>query len=71
MMIELTPEVNRAFSAGDFGLLKPGALPQAADGYAPNGAVHRPLAAELLIDVQRHHGMNFPNCVFLLFGSLV
>ena len=34
-------------------------------------AVHRRLAAELLIDVQRHHGMNFPNCVFLWFSSSV
>ena len=28
-------------------------------------------AAELLIDVQRHHRMNFPNCVFLLFSSSI
>src|SRR6266496_2019148 len=28
-------------------------------------------AGELLIDVQRHHGMNFPNCVFLWFSSPV
>src|SRR5213594_5055669 len=25
----------------------------------------------LLIDVQRHHGMNFPYCVFLWFSSSV
>ena len=34
-------------------------------------AVHRRRAAELLIDVQRHHGMNFPNRVFLCFSSSV
>ena len=34
-------------------------------------AVHRRRAAELLIDVQRHDGMNFPNCVFLWFSSSV
>ncbi len=28
-------------------------------------AGHQRRAAELLIDVQCHHGMNFPNCVFL------
>src|SRR5438046_2321531 len=33
--------------------------------------MHRRLAGELLIDVQRHHGMNFPNCVFLWFSSSV
>src|SRR6266480_856746 len=32
---------------------------------------HRGLAGELLINVQRHHGMNFPNCVFLWFSSSV
>src|SRR5947208_16086673 len=34
-------------------------------------AVYRRRACELLIDVQRHHGMNFPNCVFLWFSSSV
>src|SRR5207249_6685291 len=33
--------------------------------------MHRRFAGELLIDVQRHHGMNFPNCVFLWFSSSV
>ena len=32
---------------------------------------HRRLAGQLLIDVQRHHGMNFPNCVFLWLSSPV
>ena len=32
---------------------------------------HRRLAGELLIDVQRHQGMNFPNCEFLWFNSSV
>lgn len=69
MMIELTPEVNRAFSAGVWVSSNPGALPQAANECAPNGALHR--LELLLIDVKSHHGMNFPNCVFLLFGSSV
>ena len=79
MMIELTPEVNRAFSAGDLGLLKSwGAAPgchgesvlwRTANECAPNGALHR--LELLLIDVQSHHGMNFPNCVFLCFRSSV
>src|SRR6266436_8014528 len=34
-------------------------------------AVHQRLAGELLIDVQRHHRMNFPNCVFLWLSSSV
>jgi hypothetical protein len=34
-------------------------------------AVRRRRVAELLIDVQRHHGMNFPNRVFLRFSSSV
>ena len=34
-------------------------------------AAHRRRAAELLIHVQRHHGMNFPNRVFLRFSSSV
>jgi hypothetical protein len=34
-------------------------------------AVHRRRVAELLVDVQRHHGMNFPNRVFLWFSSSV
>ena len=33
--------------------------------------MHGRLADELLIDVQRHDGMNFPNCVFLWFRSSV
>jgi hypothetical protein len=44
MMIELTAEVNRAFSAGDLGLLKSwGAarLRRATNECAPNGALHR------------------------------
>ena len=34
-MIERAPEVNRAFSAGDFLLYLPGALPQAVNDRAP------------------------------------
>jgi hypothetical protein len=34
-------------------------------------AVHQRRVAELLVDVQHHHGMNFPNCVFLRFSSSV
>ena len=33
--------------------------------------MHRRLAGELLIDVQRYDWMNFPNCVFLWFRSSV
>src|SRR5947207_10864590 len=33
--------------------------------------MRRRLAGELLIDVQRHDGMNFPYCVFLWFSSSV
>ena len=35
----------------------------------PNSCAPR-RAAELLIHVQRHHGMNFPNCVFLFRSSV-
>ena len=34
-------------------------------------AVRRRRVAELFVDVQRHHGMNFPNCEFLWFNSSV
>ena len=36
---------------------------------ASNGALHR--LELLLINVKSHHGMNFPNCVFLCFRSSV
>jgi len=38
IIIDLTPEVNRAFSAGAFGSLNPGALPQAGDECCAFGA---------------------------------
>jgi hypothetical protein len=48
MVIERVPQVNRAFSAGAWGLANPGALPQARCECCAFGAKQKPRCSDFV-----------------------